>query len=103
MTVARLTLTIRILATAESFGSLSLHLHISNRAISNIIESVKYWEIVKYFVLLYLRFPSTEEKWLSIAEKFESHWQYPNAVGVVDGENIVIHKPNRGGLYYYNY
>ena len=58
---------------------------------------------MKYLVTLYLKVPSTEEKWLSIAEKFECHWQYPNAIGAIDRKHVVIWIPSHGGLHYYNY
>ena len=58
---------------------------------------------MKYLVTLYLKVPSTEEKWLSIAEKFECHWQYPNAIGTIDRKHVVIWIPSHGGLHYYNY
>ena len=91
-TAERLSLTIQFLVTGESLGSLSLQLCISNQQmISYIIKSVCN-AIVKYLVLLYLRVPSAEEEWLSTAEKFESRWQYPNAIGAVDGKHVVIQK-----------
>ena len=91
-TAERLSLTIQFLVTGESLGSLSLRLCISNQQmISYIIKSVCN-AIVKYLVLLYLRVPSAEEEWLSTAEKFESRWQYPNAIGAVDGKHVVIQK-----------
>ena len=56
-TAERLCLAIRFLARDESFGSLSLQLHISNwRVISYIIRSFCK-DIVKYLVLLYLKVP----------------------------------------------
>ena len=58
---------------------------------------------MKYLVPLYLKFPSTEEEWLLIAKKFEIRWQYPNAIGSIDGKHVVIWKPSDGGLHYYNY
>ena len=58
---------------------------------------------MKYLVPLYLKFPSTEVEWLLIAKKFGIRWQYPNAIGSVDGKHVVIWKPSDGGLHYYNY
>ena len=59
--------------------------------------------MVKYLVLLYSSVLSTEEQWLSFTEKFESRWQYPNAIGAVDGKYVVIHKRIHGGSCYYKY
>ena len=52
---------------------------------------------MKYLDPLYLKVSSTEEEWLSIAEKFETRWQYPNAIGAIDGKHVVIRKPSDGG------
>ena len=97
-----LTVTLRFLATGEMFQSLSFQFRISDRAISYIVKEVCN-TILKYLVPLYLKVPSTEEEWLSIAEKFETRWQYPNAIGSIDGKHVVIQKPSHGGSHYYNY
>ena len=39
--------------------------------------------IAKYIVPLYLKVPSTEEEWLSVVEKFETRWKYPNAIAAI--------------------
>ena len=79
-----LTLRIWFSVTGESFGSLNFQFRISS--VCN--------GIMKYLVALYLRAPSTEEGWLSIAEKFESRWLHRNAIGAVDGKHVVIHIRN---------
>ena len=58
---------------------------------------------MKYLIPLYLKVSSTEGEWLSIAETFETPWQYPNAIGAIDRKNKVIWKPSHGGSHYYNY
>ena len=97
-----LTVTLRFLATGETFQSLTFQFHISDRAIPYIVKEVCN-TIVKYLVPLYLKVPSTEEECLSIVEKFETRWQYPNATGAIDGKHVVIRKSSYGGLHYYNY
>ena len=98
----RLTVTLRFLATGETFQSLSFQFCISDRAISYIVKEVCN-AIVKYLVPLYLKVPSTEEEWLSIADKFETCQQYPKVIGAIDGKHVVIRKPSHGGSHYYNY
>ena len=58
--------------------------------------------IKKYLVPVYLKVPSTEQEWLSITEKFETRWQYPNAIGAINGKHVVMRKPSHGGSHYYN-
>ena len=89
----RLTVTLRFLATGETFQSLIFQFCISDRAISYIVKEVCK-VIVKYLVQPYLKVQSAEEEWLSIAEKFETRWQYPNAIGAIDGKHVVIRKPS---------
>ena len=95
----RLTLTLRFLATGETFQSMSFQFRISDRTISYIVKDVCD-AIVKYLVPLV---PSSEEEWVTIADKFESRWQYPNAIGAIDGKHVVIRKPSHVGSHYYNY
>ena len=52
---------------------------------------------------IFMQVPSTEEEWLAIASVFETRWQFPNALGAVDGKHIVIPPPADGGSQYYNY
>ena len=57
----RLTLTLRFLATGETFQSMSFQFRISDRTISYIVKDVCD-AIVKYLVPLYLKVPSSEEE-----------------------------------------
>ena len=88
-----LTVTLSFLATGETVQSLSFQFRISDRAIYYIVKEVCN-AIVKYLVPLYLKVPSTEEEWLSIAEKFQTRLQYPNAIGTINGKHVVIRKPS---------
>ena len=58
---------------------------------------------MKDLVPPYLKVPSTEDEWLSIAEKLKTRWQYPNAIGAIHGRHVVIRKPSYGGSHYYSY
>lgn len=98
----RLALTIRILATGETYRSLSYQFRISTRAISYIIKEVCE-AIIKNMRNIYLKVPSSPEEWLTVAEKFESRWQFPNCIGAMDGKHIVMQPPGNSGSYYYNY
>jgi hypothetical protein len=46
---------------------------------------------------------SNEEKWRTIAEGFNTHANFPNCVGAVDGKHIRIVKPGQSGSLYFNY
>lgn len=47
--------------------------------------------------------PSTQEEWSSVADKFNSMWNFPHCVGTVDGKHVVIVAPPNSGSTYYNY
>ena len=67
----RLALTIRFLATAETYRSLSYQFRISTRAISYITKEVCE-AIIKNMRNIYLKVPPSPEEWLTVAEKFET-------------------------------
>ena len=87
----RLTLTLRYLATGESHRSLSFQFRISRRTISYIIQEVCR-AIIKNLSGIYLRIPDTPERWNNIAEQFSLRWNFPNAIGAIDGKHITIQK-----------
>ena len=88
----RLTLTLRFLATGETFRSLGFQFRISRSAISYIVISVCE-ALINHLGNLYLKTPSTNEEWMSVAREFQEKWQFPNAVGAIDGKHIVIIPP----------
>ena len=98
----RLTLTMRFLATGETYRSLSFQFRISRAAIAYIVDEVCK-AIVKNIGPVCLKVPSSHEEWLAIASKFEERWNYPNCLGAIDGKHIVIQPPPNSGSHYYNY
>ena len=98
----RITLTLRFLATGETYKSLSYQFRISRAAISYIIEEVCD-AIVKNMAPEFLKVPSSPEEWLTIAQKFEERWQFPNCIGAIDGKHVVMQPPREAGSHYYNY
>ena len=98
----RLVLTIRFLATGETFSSLNLQFRISERAISHIVDSVSN-AIVSYIGQEYIKLPSCSREWLQISETFLSRWNFPNCLGAIDGKHIQIRPPPDTGSEYFNY
>ena len=41
----------------------------------------------------YISLPQDENSWLKIASEFECKWNFPNAIGAVDGKHVVIKPP----------
>ena len=97
----RLALCIRYFATGETFRSLSFQFRVSRQSISNIVLQVS--KAIISNMGNYISLPQDENAWLKIASEFEDQWNFPNAIGAVDGKHIVIKPPPGAGSNYYNY
>lgn len=76
----RLSLTLRYLATGESFSSLHFQFKIGKSTISSIIPEVcqAIYDVLK---IEYLSVPQTTEDWENIATEFAVRWNFPNCIG----------------------
>ena len=97
----RLAITLRHLATGESKRSLSYQYLVGRLTVTNIVaETTKaIWDVLKD---KYMKAP-TQEDFQTAAKKFESHWNFPNCIGAIDGKHIRIRCPKNSSSQYYNY
>ena len=95
----RLTLTIRFLATGETFHSLSFQFRIAVATVSYIVKSVCA-AIIRCLGPIHMKVPSTDEEWLETAQRFQDRWNFPNCVGAIDGKHIVMVPPANSGSHY---
>ncbi|XP_041826075.1 protein ALP1-like [Melanotaenia boesemani] len=98
----RLALTLRYLATGESFASLSFHFRFGESTISMIvIETCK--ALHQTLRDEYLKTPTTVEEWLDVAKDFHHQWQFNHCLGAIDGKHIMILPPAHSGSTFRNY
>ncbi|XP_068121714.1 putative nuclease HARBI1 [Hyperolius riggenbachi] len=98
----RLMATLRFLATGRSLQDLKFSTGISPQALGYVIPETCQ-AIVNCLKRDYMKFPSTPEEWLAIAEDFDHLWNFPNCGGALDGKHIRIIAPRGSGLFYFNY
>ncbi|XP_046141227.1 uncharacterized protein LOC123987698 isoform X2 [Osmia bicornis bicornis] len=65
----RLAITLRFLATGDSFASLQYLFRVSKQAISTIVPEV--CDAIIEVLQEYVKAPSTEEEWLTVAKEFK--------------------------------
>ncbi|CAB3994471.1 Hypothetical predicted protein [Paramuricea clavata] len=98
----RVAVTLRFLATGESFHSLEYSFRISRQCISMIIIETC-TALFKILGPAYLKTPSSQDEWDHIAEGFRSKWNFPNGLGAIDGKRILIQQPANSGSHFYDY
>ncbi|XP_069680317.1 uncharacterized protein [Periplaneta americana] len=85
----RLAITLRYLATGDSYQSLMYVYRIPTCTVSRIISEL----CDAIFAVLkneYLKVPKTEEEWLQVADEFNKKWNFPNLLGAL---RLVHNKP----------
>ena len=88
----RLAITLRYLATGESFQSLQFQFRVGRTSISEIVMETCQ---ANYNLLgqQLLKTPNTTEEWVKIAEILNCRWNFPNGIGAVDGKRKNIQQP----------
>ncbi|XP_046395776.1 putative nuclease HARBI1 [Ischnura elegans] len=98
----RLSLTLRFLATGETYRSLMYATRIHHSTISKIIPEVCK-SIYRNLKGKYLQVPRKCQEWENIAEKFSSLWNFPMCLGAMDGKHIAFSPPASAGSHFFNY
>ena len=97
----RLAITLRFLATGETYTSLQYNFRVAKNTICTLVPATCQ-AIIEMFKDE-LKLPQTEEEWLAVAKGFEQRWNMPNCIGSMDGKHIRLRNPSGAGSLYFNY
>ena len=98
----KIAITLRFLATGESYSSLMYQFRISCSTISIFVPEV--CEVIyQEFADEFMKCPQSEEDWQNICRSYEEKWQFPNCFRAADGKHIALFHPKVSGSTYYNY
>uniref|UniRef100_G3MSI3 DDE Tnp4 domain-containing protein n=1 Tax=Amblyomma maculatum TaxID=34609 RepID=G3MSI3_AMBMU len=97
----RLAITLRFLASGNSYQSLAYSFRVGKSTISQLVPEVciAIWKVLKPRVL---RQPDHRQL-KAIADEFMWKWNFPNCVGAIDGKHIHLDAPPNSGSMYFNY
>ncbi|XP_041374148.1 putative nuclease HARBI1 [Gigantopelta aegis] len=98
----KLAITLRYLASGDSYHSLMYGFRVAHNTISKVIRQVCDAILVEFAEEL-IPCPETPDEWKNIAKQFGDRWQLHNCVSALDGKHIAMQCPRRGGSLYYNY
>ncbi|XP_074037262.1 putative nuclease HARBI1 [Leptinotarsa decemlineata] len=97
----KLQVTLRYLATGDSFKSLEYLFRVPKNTISKFIpETCK--AIIKELEE-FIKVPSTEDEWKNVEYNFRERWNFPGYAGSLDGKHVIIRAPSHSGSDFYNY
>ncbi|KZC06773.1 PREDICTED: putative nuclease HARBI1 [Dufourea novaeangliae] len=97
----RFSITLRYLATKNSFEDLKCLTAVSPQSIGHIVMETCIALINS--LEEYIKVPTSEEEWKQIAQDFYDQWNFPNSLGAVDGKHVAIKKPHNSGSLFLNY
>jgi hypothetical protein len=98
----RLALTLRFLATGDSYHSIAYDFLVPHNTISGIVNQVCN-AIVEEYMEEVLNTPMQPHQWEEVADEFRRRWNFPHCVGAADGKHVAIRKPTKGGSIFWNY
>lgn len=98
----KLAITLRHLASGDSYRSLSYGFRVAPNTIHYIVKEVCAAIIDEYREEV-LTPPLTPEAWKQVADRFSSRWQFHHALGAIDGKHFAIRRPKNSHSMYHNY
>uniref|UniRef100_UPI00358E636F putative nuclease HARBI1 n=1 Tax=Myxine glutinosa TaxID=7769 RepID=UPI00358E636F len=98
----KLAITLRYMATGNSYHSLSYSLWVPHNTISGVVNAVSAAIMAEYEGEVF-DFLTTPKRWRQVAEQFGQRWNFHHACGALDGKHIAIKAPKKSGTLFYNY
>ena len=98
----RLAVTLRHLATGNSFHSLAFAFRVAHNTISIFVREVGE-AIIEEYGNEVVSVPTTVNGWQQLSEKFGSRWTFHHTKGAIDGRHIAIKCQKNLGSVYHNY
>ena len=98
----KLAITLRHLATGDSYMSMRYLWRVPHNTISVIVREVCR-AIFDEYVADVLPVPTTEAAWADISDAYLKRWHFPNTIGSLDGKHVACKCPPKTGSLYYNY
>ena len=99
----RLCVTLRYLVTGDAQLTIAANYRISPTVVGRIISETcgAIWDALHDEG--YMKPQNSEDEWKQIAKDFEMKWNFPNALGAIDGKHVVIQAPAISGSSFFNY
>eukprot|EP00105_Crassostrea_gigas_P006210 XP_011420065.1 PREDICTED: protein ALP1-like [Crassostrea gigas] len=90
------------IVTGNSYKSLQYSFRVAHNTIASFIPEVCQAIIDEYQNEVFA-FPTNQEEWREIAQKFGERWNFYHTCGALDGKHVALRNPSRSGTLYYNY
>lgn len=99
----RLAVTLRYLTTGDAYSTIGANYRMSATTVGRIIDETcnSIWNRLKEAG--YIDTPSGVEAWRKIANEFEARWNFPNALGAIDGKHVLMFAPDNQSSAFFNY
>ncbi|KAJ6639530.1 Protein ANTAGONIST OF LIKE HETEROCHROMATIN PROTEIN 1 [Pseudolycoriella hygida] len=97
----RLAITLKYLASGETFYSLSSQFCVGASTIGDIVPET--CKAIAVALKDFMKVPAEADEWRKIADDFYIKWDYPNCVGALDGKHVLVSPPPNSGTKFFNY
>ena len=98
----KLAVTLRFLASGDSYRSLAFAFRVPHNTISLFVPKVCQ-AIVDEYLVEQMSTPTTPDEWRQVVNRFSTRWNYHHCCGAIDGKHVAIKCPADSGTLHYNY